>query len=535
MPDLRTWRTVAMGRRGAVASNHPLATDAGLSVLKNGGNAFDAAVAVATTIAVVEPHSNGVGGDAFFLLWKADEERATVIHAASPTAAAATAERYRAGIPHTGPLAAMPPGAPAGWLHLVNEYGTRPAKDLFKAAVHYAREGFPASRRFCQDVNLFQSALAADAGCSATYLKDGAVPTPGTTIKNAALARTLEALAFGGDRVLFGGEVGAALADFIHERGGLITLEDLARHHAEEREPLSVSYRGLTVLNAAPPSMGFALLLELKIAEAFELSMLHPFSADLVHTLVEVKKLAFAEREEYAGDPAHVDAPMAVLLGEDHGRELAARIDPARAASVSGRPTRSGDTTYFCVVDGWGNAVSGIQSIANPFGAACLDPKTGILLNSRMVWFHTDPDHPNVVAPLKHVRNTINPPMAIKDGSVRAVWGTPGGDAQVQVNLQTLLYAKEFGFDPQQALEAPRWTHFQPGTGSYYPHVDQDQLVIESRYAPDVLDELRKRGHNLSVVGPLEGSCAASMILRDPGGLLSAGADPRRDGWAAAF
>ena len=214
---------------------------------------------------------------------------------------------------------------------------------------------------------------------------------------------------------------------------------------------------------------------------------------------------------------------------------LAQRIDPKRALSIPGRPTREGDTTYFCVVDGWGNAVSGIQSIANPFGAACLDPKTGILLNSRMVWFHTEPDHPNVVAPRKHVRNTINPPMAIKDGSVRAVWGTPGGDAQVQVNLQTLIYAKEFAFDPQQALEAPRWTHFQPGTGSYYPHVDVDQLVIESRLAPEVLDELSARGHNLTVVGPLEGSCAASMILRDASGLLSAGADPRRDGWSAAF
>lgn len=535
MSDLRTWRTAAMGRRGAVASNHPLATDAGLTVLKNGGNAFDAAVAVATTIAVVEPQSNGVGGGAFFLLWQASEERATVIHAAAPAAAAATPELYRDGIPHTGALAAMPPGAPAGWLHLANRYGTRPAKELFKAAVHYAREGFPASRRFCQDAALFQAALVRDPGSAATYLRDGLPPKPGTPIKNPALARTLEALAFGGDRALFGGELGKDLVAFVRAQGGVISEEDLAVHQAEEHEPLSVSYRGLTVLNAAPPSMGFALLLELKIAEAFELDKLDPFGADLVHTLVEAKKLAFAEREEFAGDPAHVEAPFGVLLGEDHGRELAQRIDPKRALSIPGRPTREGDTTYFCVVDGWGNAVSGIQSIANPFGAACLDPKTGILLNSRMVWFHTEPDHPNVVAPRKHVRNTINPPMAIKDGSVRAVWGTPGGDAQVQVNLQTLIYAKEFAFDPQQALEAPRWTHFQPGTGSYYPHVDVDQLVIESRLAPEVLDELSARGHNLTVVGPLEGSCAASMILRDASGLLSAGADPRRDGWSAAF
>ena len=194
----------------------------------------------------------------------------------------------------------MPPGAPAGWLHLANRYGTRPAKELFKAAVHYAREGFPASRRFCQDAALFQAALVRDPGAAATYLRDGLPPKPGTPIKNPALARTLEALAFGGDRALFGGELGKDLVAFVRAQGGVISEEDLAVHQAEEHEPLSVSYRGLTVLNAAPPSMGFALLLELKIAEAFELDKLDPFGADLVHTLVEAKKLAFAEREEFA-------------------------------------------------------------------------------------------------------------------------------------------------------------------------------------------------------------------------------------------
>jgi gamma-glutamyltranspeptidase len=186
-------------------------------------------------------------------------------------------------------------------------------------------------------------------------------------------------------------------------------------------------------------------------------------------------------------------------------------------------------------VDGAGNGVSGIQSIANPFGACALDPATGILLNSRMVWFHTEPGHPNVVMPSKHVRNTINPPLAIQDGQLRAVFGTPGGDAQVQVTLQMLTAVVDFGLDPQQALEQPRWTHFQPGTGSYWPHLDSDLLVVESRFPRASLDELARRGHTLSVVGPLDGGCAGSMIVRDPTGLLSAGADPRRDGSAGAF
>jgi gamma-glutamyltranspeptidase/glutathione hydrolase len=524
-----------MGRRGAVASNHPLATQAGLDVLKSGGNAFDAAVAVATTIAVVEPHSNGVGGDAFFLLWIAAEERATVVHAAAPSAARATLDRYAAGIPHTGPLAAMPPGAVAAWQHLVDRYATKPASELYLAAVHYAREGFPASRRFCHDVELYASQLARDPGCAATYLKNGKPPALGATIRNPALARTLEALAVRGAGELFGGDIGRDLVAFAQAGGGLIELDDLALYQAVEHAPIATSYRGLTVLNAAPPTMGFALLLELGIVRESELGKMDPFGADHVHTLVEAKKLAFVEREELAGDPAHVRAPLELVLGEDHARELARQIDPERAADRPGRPTRAGDTTYFAVVDGWGNAVSGIQSIANPFGCAALDPKTGILLNSRMVWFHTEPDHPNVVAPRKHVRNTINPPLAIADGQVRAVFGTPGGDAQVQVTLQMLTSVVDFGLDPQQALEAPRWTHFQPGTGSYYPHVDPDLLVLESRFSPETIAELRRRGHSVNVVGPLDASCAGSMIVRDESGLLLGGADPRRDGFALAF
>lgn len=530
-----TWRTLAMGRRGAVASNHPLATQAGLDVLKNGGNAFDAAVAVATTIAVVEPQSNGVGGDAFFLLWIAEEERATVVHAAAPTAARATRDLYADGIAHTGALAAMPPGAVAGWQHLIDRYASKPARELFLSAVHHAREGFPASRRFCHDIELYGSQLARDPGCGATYLKNGKPPSLGSTIRNPALARTLETLALRGAGELFGGEIGRELVAFVRGAGGIIELDDLAAHRAEEHAPIATSYRGLTVLNAAPPTMGFALLLELGIVRELELAGLQPFGADHVHLLVEAKKLAFVEREELAGDPAHVKPPLDLVLGEDHARELARQIDPARATARPGRATRSGDTTYFAVIDGWGNAVSGIQSIANPFGCCALDPKTGILLNSRMVWFHTEPDHPNVVAPRKHVRNTINPPLAIADGQVRAVFGTPGGDAQVQVTLQMLTSVVDFGLDPQQALEAPRWTHFQPGTGSYYPHVDPDLLVLESRFSPETIAELERRGHAVNVVGPLEGSCAGSMILRDESGLLLAGADPRRDGWAAAF
>jgi gamma-glutamyltranspeptidase/glutathione hydrolase len=524
-----------MGRRGAVVSAHPLATQAGLEVMTSGGNAFDAAVAVATTIAVVEPSTNGVGGDAFYVLFEAAERRATVVQSCAPAAAAATLDRYRDGIPHHGPLAAMPPGAPAGWSYIAERYAKKPTHELFAAAIHYAREGFAATRTFCRDVTPLHSQLAHDPGCREIYVPSGELPKPGTTIKNPALARTLEVLADSGAGALFGGEIGQQLALFMRERRGLISLDDLRAHSVKLPEPLRVPYRGLEVLQAPPPSMGFALLVELGIAEHFELGSLEHAGAEAVHLLVEAKKLAYLEREQWAGDPEHVRPPLAELLSPAHLAKLAARVDRARAQPNAGPASRNGDTTYFCVVDGDGNAVSGIQSLAGPFGACMLEPVTGILLNNRMVWFHLEPGHPNVLAPRKHVRHTINPPLALEDGALRCVWGTPGGDAQPQVSLQTFTSVFDWGLDPQQAVEAPRWQHFQPGTGSYYPHVDPDMLLLESRFGPGVSDALRELGHAVVEAGPLDGPGSAAMITRDASGLLICGADPRRDGWAAAF
>ncbi len=528
-------RPVVMGRRGAVCANHPLATASGIDVLKSGGNAFDAAVAVAATIAVVEPAMNGVGGDGFFLLYDARRGRAVTVHAASPTAAAATAERYADGIPYAGVLAAMPPGAVAGWDHINRVYGTRPMAELFGPAVHYAREGFAVTRRLRRDIDDLVAQLAKDRGCAATYLDAGKALPVGATLRNPALALTLETIARDGAGALFGGAVGEKLARFVAGNHGIITLEDLAAHEAEEIAPLETGYHGLKVLESDRPTMGFALLTELAIAENLDIRNLEHLSADHVHLLLECKRLAFVERERHAADPRFLQTPIAPVIGKELGRRLAESIDPTAAAKLEAQPSREADTTYFCVVDGDGNAVSGIQSLAAPFGACAMDPETGILLNNRMTWFHLEPDHPNVLAPKKRVRNTINTPMALGDSGVRCVFGTPGGDSQVQVSLQILSAVFDHGLDPQQAVEAPRWVHFQEGTGSYFPHLDMEMLLLESRFSPDVVEDVESRGHRVTVVGPYDGQGAASMILRDESGLLSCGSDPRRDCWGAAF
>jgi gamma-glutamyltranspeptidase/glutathione hydrolase len=282
--------------------------------------------------------------------------------------------------------------------------------------------------------------------------------------------------------------------------------------------------------------MGWVLLEELGIVEHFDLAAMGPLSADLVHTLVEAKKLAFADRERWSGDPRFVEMPLGELLSSGHLARRAAEIDGKRAAPAGAATAVPGDTTYFCVVDGEGNAVSGIQSLNSAFGSGVTAGGTGILLNNRMTPWHLAPGHPNRLAPGKRVRHTMNPPMVFRDGELWAVLGTPGGDYQVQVNLQILTAMIDLGYDPQQAAEMPRWSSTQPGQEANWPHDCPDALNLEARFPEDVRAELGARGHPVVVLGDLDGPCSVEIIRRDAAtGVLQAGSDPRRDGWALAY
>ena len=317
-----------------------------------------------------------------------------------------------------------------------------------------------------------------------------------------------------------------------------MTPEDLAGYHPETQAPVEVSYRGYTVREAPPNSMGWVLLQELLLVERFDLRAMGPLSADLVHTLVEAKKLAFADRDRWSGDPRAAEAPLQELLSKSYATRRATEIDPRKAAPPREplAATTLGDTTYFCVVDGEGNAVSGIQSLNSAFGSGVTAGGTGILLNNRMTPWHLEPGHPNRLQAGKRVRHTMNPPMVFKGGELWAVLGTPGGDYQVQVNLQVLTAMIDFGFDPQQAAEAPRWSSTQPGQEANYPHACPDALNLEARFPAEVREELAERGHPVVLLGDLEGPCSVEIIHRDAAtGVLHAGSDPRRDGWALAY
>ena len=534
--EMRAYRPLAIGRRGAVAANHPLAAQAGLLALRAGGNAVDAAVATAITLGVVEPMMSGLGGDGFYQVYEQASGRAVVFNGTGPAPAAASPERYAHAIPRTGPLSVSVPGTLAALDQMHKSFGRLPWRDLFQEAIAFARDGFGATRSYCHFAEEYRATLLADPTSTAIFLGNGAPPPLGAPIVQTDLARTLEEIAADGAGTFYRGRLARRLAAGLEAAGSLVSAADLGAFEAEQQEPIGIDYRGHTVLEAPPNSTGFVLLEELMILEHFDLTRLGLLSADAVHVMVEAKKLAFADRERWAADPRSIEAPLAELLSADYAAQLARRIDMRRAAPTRSLAEAAGDTTYFCTADGEGNAVSGVQSINSGFGSGVIAGDTGILLNNRMSYWHLEPGHPNRLKPGRRVRHTMNPPLVLKDGRLWCVFGTPGADNQVQINLQVLSAMIDCGLDPQQAAEMPRCTSNVPGQYANWPHLGEDALTIERRFPEAVRRELKRRGHPVRTVGDLEGPCSVEIIRRDaPTGMLLAGSDPRRDGWALAW
>jgi gamma-glutamyltranspeptidase len=537
--QIRCYRPVIAGRHGAVAANHPLAAQAGLMVLRQGGNAVDAAVATALALGVVEPMMSGLGGDGFYHVFEAETRKSVVFNGTGPAPRAASPERYASGIPRTGPLSASVPGMLAGLGEMHRRYGSLPWAGVCDEAVRLARDGFGATahyRGFSAD-NV--ATLAADKRSATVFLRAGRAPRVGALIIQPELARSLEDIAAGGAEVFYRGRLAQQLAKALRECGALITEADLEEFEAEAQEPLAIDYHGLQVLEAPPNSTGFVLLEELKILENFEIAQMGFGSADLVHVMVEAKKLAFADRERWGSDPRTLEAPLSELLSPEYGARLAAQIDmkhavPTRLSAPEAVSSAGGETTYFCTADERGNTVSGIQSINSLWGSGVTAGETGILLNNRMAYWHLEPGHPNYLRPGRRVRHTMNPPLVLKDGQLWGVFGTPGADNQVQVNFQIAVAMVDFGLDPQQAAEMPRWSSMVPGQYADYPHDGPDVLTVERRFPEEVRRELARRGHPVDVVGDLEGPCSVEIIRREDDMLL-AGSDPRRDGWALAW
>ena len=418
------------------------------------------------------------------------------------------------------------------------DFGERDWGRNFEPAIEAAAGGFAATHAYRHFARENRHRLVPDRRSAATFLgADQGPPALGGLVQQPDLARTLEELARDGVETFYRGGVAPRAAAGIDAAGGLLTAADLATGTAERQAAIAVTYRGYEVRQTPPNSTGFTFLQMLKIVEGFDLAALGWNSPELIHLMVEAKKRAFVDRERYGADPRGREVPLDRLLSDDHARTLAASIDPAKAANLPVKGIGGGgDTTYFCVVDKAGNAVSAIQSINSAFGSGVTAGDTGILMNNRMSYWHLDPGHANELTPGRRVRHTMNAPVIVKDGKLWGVLGTPGADNQVQVNLQALVAMIDFGLDPQLAVEAPRWVSSQAGQEANYPHGGDGGLTVERGVGAVALDGLEGRGHNLKVVENYDGPCSLEAIrVLEGNGVRMAASDPRRDGWAGAY
>jgi gamma-glutamyltranspeptidase/glutathione hydrolase len=536
-----------------VVAGHPLASLAGIMALQRGGNAVDAAIAVAAALNVVEPQMSGIGGDGYLMIYHRGRKTVEVVNATGAAPLAATAEEYQGGIPMKGIRSVSVPGLLDGWMEAHARHGRLRLPDLFAPAIGWADNGFPISQRLAENIAA-DPALISTPSSRVIFAPEGRPLKAGEVLYQHDLARTFARLAREGADVFYRGDIAAALARCSEANGGLLTLRDLAQHRTRWQEPISTAYHDYTVFEAPPNSSGIVLLQMLNLIEAFDLSRYEWNSAASIHLMVEAKKLAFADREQFLADPEWVELPVEGLLRKEYARERATLIAPDRAAAAvepgdpwryqpGGRPSsvrrRGGetpareDTTCFVVVDGEGNAVSALQSLQSAFGSALVAEGTGILLNNRMTYWQLNADHVDCLEPGKRVRHTMNPVMAFRDGKLRLVFGTPGADTQTQTNLQVFTHVVDFGLSVQEAVEAPRWRHLQSPTESAVPHRCEDQLQIEGRFGAPVAEGLTARGHRVVKIGDWAGVGSQVMIAVDPdAGALQGGADPRRDAYA---
>ena len=529
--------------RGMVASPHLLASQSGVAALRAGGTALDAAIAAAATIAVVYPHTNGVGGDNFWLIWDARAQRLRALCGAGGAAAAATIDWYaargvRGALPARGGLAALTvPGAVDGWwqAHRLSAEGLGsplPWKALLADAVFYAREGFAASegqrRPPPREPDLFGPAASLELrrGLWPLYHPDALARGP---LVQTDLARSLEEIRDGGAQALYRGELGRRLVAAAAAAGSPLTPEDLAAHRSEWMEPLTIPFGDGIAVSFPPPTQGLSLLTLLGLVEGFDLAALE--ETDYIHVMVEATKLAFADRDRHLTDPSAMTVMPAALLDRARLARLRGRIGLGRAMTPEAAATSAGgDTVAIVTADAAGNAVSLIQSLYYTYGAGLIAGDTGIVLQNRGAFFALDPRHVNALAPGKRTLHTLTPAMYLEGGRPRATLGTMGGEGQPQT-VAALLTRRLFrGLGAQASVEAPRWLY-----GRTWGMATR-ALSVEGRYPPALARALAARGHDVQVGEEWDDLFGhAHGIWMEGEGGFSGGSDPRADGGALGY
>jgi gamma-glutamyltranspeptidase/glutathione hydrolase len=528
-------RSVSRANQGMVATSQPLASQVGLEILKRGGNAVDAAIAVAAMLNVTEPNMTGIGGDCFAMIYTAKSKKLDALNASGRCPKALTLDHFVAKKITQMPLSGMEtitvPGAFDGWLTLLEKYGTMKLADLMAPAISYAENGFPVMEKISADWEPEVGKLKQDPAAAATYLVDGGAAKPGTIFAQKNLAKTFRTLVKGGRDAYYRGEIARAIVDYCQKHGGFLAIEDFAAQKSNWVEPISTTYRGYTLNELPPNNQGLTALIILNILEGLDLKGMRNDPGLYYHTIVEATKIAFADRNRFIADPAFAKVPVKELISKEYAVKRRALLDPKKAIDPPkyGDVSMGSDTTYFTVVDKDRNAVSFINSLFNSFGSGIVAGETGIMLHNRGSGFSLDPNHPNKLEPGKRPFHTLIPAMVLKDGKLLMSYGVMGGDIQAQGHSQVLINLVDRGMNLQQAIDAPRIRYIS-GKG----------VMLEDTLPPSVISELVQRGHE-RVLPPegikhraLMGGGQAIMIDPDTGA-LSGASDPRKDGLAIGY
>jgi gamma-glutamyltranspeptidase/glutathione hydrolase len=527
-------RSPVYGTHGMVASSQPLASMAGVRILQNGGNAADAAVATAAVLNVTEPTGTGIGGDCFCLFYDAAGRKVKALNASGKAPAGLSIEylasRGITELPRYSVHTVTVPGAAAGWVDTVELFGIMTMGEALAPAIRLAEEGFPVSpvtaRAWGLGVPQLMNGPHGD-----ELLKDGEAPRAGGLMRNRYLARTFREVAEHGKAGFYEGRVAEEIVKILCDMGGTMTLEDLKTHRNMYPEPISTNYKGLDVHEVPPNGQGITALIALNIIEEIGFDGVPHGSARHLHTLIEAMRLAFADTRWYVADPDVVSVPVEELLSKGYaaGRRRLLNPDRASVGVAKGLPSGS-DTVYFCVVDGEGNACSFINSNYNGFGTGIIPRGCGFTLQNRGYGFTLDPEHPNRLEPGKRPYHTIIPAMATRDGELYAPFGVMGGYMQPQGHVQVIVNTVDYGMNPQEALDAPRFFIVDGTSGG--------NVLLEDGITVDTAARLAAMGHEVELASGwrrvLFGK--GQMIHRDPATrVLTAGSDPRGDGCAVGW
>ena len=515
---VRLARSPVYGTKGMVVSGHSLASNAGLRTLDKGGSLVDAMISTSAVLSVVLQQATSLGGDAFFLYHDAAEGKTIGLNATGHAPDGATEEYYKTGIPNRGPNAISVPGMVRGWERLHEKYGTMEWPDLFEDAIDIA-EAHPASRVMTAGLDLFRNDVMADPGCRALYFRGDKKIRAGEILHQPALAETLNKIASGKSAVFYEGEVAQSIGEYVRANGGLIGPEQFAKYEPEWVDPLATDYRGHTVQVMPPNSYGLLMLMQLNGLSGLTSEKLVDNDTDRLDYLIRAMQGAFALGQPYISDPRVVDIPVSQLLGVDMTKNLQdCVINGTNPVSFENK----GGTSCIVLADGKGNALSVVQSVFHVFGSAFLDPTTGVLMNNRMTGFRIDPSDPRHVAPRKRPSHTLNPVIVMKDGKPKYLMTTPGGPGQTLSMVQVLTNLVDRGMELTTAIEYPRWSVSLDGN-----------FLLEEGYTDETAKELERRGHNVQHGSGASYFGSAKTIEILDNGVLTGGADTRREAFAA--